>query len=531
MGESLVLDGTSLTIFDVVHAARDGKPVEIADSAWQRVRSGREQVERVLANNGHAYGVTTGVGSQKSQPLTPQEISAFNNRLIVAHASVASEMLLSPNVVRAALVVQLNALSTGLSGIRPELLERLHQRYCSAELPAANAGASVGASDLVPLAQMALPLLGLENPLGDLEPDVTQRTSVDHPPVIDLAAKEGLSLINSNAVSLGHGALVLLQARKLLRGFDLSACFSLEGFRGNLQILHRAVTAAHPQRGQIAATQHMRRLLKDSALWQQGAARNLQDPLSFRCAPQVHGAIYSALEWVWKNWEVELNTVQDNPCVDLLADQLVSHGNMDSTLLTLGMDNLRLALATAVDISAQRLHKLHWPAFSDLPPGLAQHSTALGGVQFLNLSHIAEAYAATARTRTRPSLSSYHGQLADGVEDHATLLPMSVTETERFIDVAWVVQAIELTVASWAIRRRGIDLSELGQGLRAVYEAIEPLLPIGREGEHVFDIRPIVELVRDGEIVDLIDDDAPPVPPFSPVEIMPVADNGAHKSK
>ncbi len=513
MTDPIVLDGTSLTIFDVVHAARDGMPITLADDAWARVARGRERVERVLASGSDAYGVTTGVGSQKSQPLSAEETSAFNNRLIVAHATTASTRLLAPNVVRAALVVQLNALSTGLSGIRPELLQRLYERYQSGDLPNANAGASVGASDLVPLAQMALPILGLDSPLSAAD---APKLSTSAP--IELAAKEGLSLINSNAVSLGHGALILLQARKLLRGFDLSASFSLEGFRGNLQILHPAVTAAHPQRGQVAATQHMSRLLHESALWAQGAARNLQDPLSFRCAPQVHGAVYSALEWVWQNWEVELNTVQDNPCVDFNAELLLSHGNMDSTLLTLGMDNLRIALATAIEISAQRLHKLHWPAFSDLPPGLAKESTALGGVQFLNLSHIAEAYAAAARSRTSSSLTHYHGQLADGVEDHATLLPLAISETEAFLDVAWVVQALELTVASWAIRRRVIPLSHLGQGLRAVYETIEPLLPYGREGESVFDIRPIVELVRDGDIVDLIDDDAPPIPDFEPVE-------------
>jgi histidine ammonia-lyase len=234
--------------------------------------------------------------------------------------------------------------------------------------------------------------------------------------------------------------------------------------------------------------------------------------------PQVHGAAHAALEWAWTNLEVELNSVQDNPCVAFEGEALISNGNMDGTLLTLSFDNLRSALVAAVDIGAQRLHKLHWPAFSGLPAGLAAEESALGGVQFLNLSHIAEAYAAAARRRANPSLLNYHGQLADGVEDHATLLPLAVLDTEQLIDSAWVVQALEIIISCWAIRRRGLEVESLGEGLREVYSRVEPLLPIGREGAEVFDLRPLVALARDEQLVDLIDDEAPPLPDFeSPV--------------
>ena len=502
----VVIDGSQLTIFDIVHVARDGSPFEVAEGVWERVAQGRRRVEDVLAHGGRAYGVNTGVGSQKEATVQQEEVASFNRRLIVAHATTASRVLLDPRVVRATLLVQIKAFASGRSGVRPELSRVLVERLRSGDVPLANAGASVGASDLVPLAQMALSLVGAKNPLG---------TSNDAAPAaIELRAKEALSLINANAVSLGHGALTLLQARKLLRGFDLSACLALEGFRGNLNILHPAVLAAHPQPGQVVATQHMRRLLRGSQLLDEGAARNLQDPLSFRCTPQVHGAVYSALEWVWTHWQIELNTVQDNPCVDVDSNELISHGNMDGTLLTLGFDNLRAALVAAIDISAQRLHKLHWPQFSGLPSGLTPHKSALGGVQFLNLSHIAEAYAAAARRRANPSILNYQGQLADGVEDYATLLPLAITDAEHLIDSAWVVQAMEIIVACWGIRRREIALEDLGEGLRSVYARVEPLLPIGREGAEVFDIRPIVDLVKDEILVDLIDDQAPPVPPF-----------------
>jgi histidine ammonia-lyase len=521
----VVLDGRSLTVFDVVHAARDGHAIELADAAWDAAARGRACVEASLREGGRAYGVTTGVGSQKDHPLGPDELASFNRRLLVAHATVASQQVLAPQIVRAALVVQLNQLATGASGIRPTVIEALLERYNAGAMPRANVGASVGASDLVPLAQMALSILGVSNPLDELDPvdpvDPLDGAPRDFPPhhSVSLSVKEALSLMNSNAVSLGHGALVLLRARKLLRGFDLAAAMALEGFRGNPNILDDAVLAAHRQPGQAIATAHMRRLLDSSGLWAPDAPRHLQDPLSFRCAPQVHGAVYSALEWVWHSWELEMNMVQDNPVVDVTSGRLVSNGNMDGTLLTLGMDTLRAALATAVDISAQRLHKLHWPAFSGLPAGLAHTAGPLGGVQFLNLSHIAEAHAAMVRARARPALLNYQGQLADGVEDHATLLPLSVSETDALIDAAWVVQALELTVAAWAVRRRGVPADQLGRGLKRVFAEIEPRLPIGREGDEVFDLRPIVKLVADEDLVDLIDHAAPPVPDFEPLPV------------
>ena len=242
----------------------------------------------------------------------------------------------------------------------------------------------------------------------------------------------------------------------------------------------------------------------------EGVARTLQDPLSFRCAPQVHGAAYSSLAWLWQNWERELNAVVDNPVV--AEGGLISHGNMDTSLLTAGTDMLRSLLGNVASVSAQRQHKLHWPAFSGLPSGLNQEPSALGGVQFLNLGHIAEAYASSVRARCHPTMFAYQGQLADGVEDHATMLPLSIGETDAMIDQAWVVQAIELAVAAWSIRRRGIEVSELGEGLREVYKRVEAHLPVGREGIEIFDLRPIVSMVRDEELVDLIDDVAPPVP-------------------
>ncbi|MCA9580201.1 MAG: aromatic amino acid lyase [Myxococcales bacterium] len=485
--ETLILDGQTLSIDGIVRVVRDRLPVTIADSAWERIADGRRVVDEIVARGDSAYGVTTGVGSQKDYHFKTGEAEAFNRRLLVAHATVASDSRVPDDVVRAALLVQLNGFVSGRSGVRPLLVRALLDRLVSGSIPIATAGSSVGASDLVPLAQMALSLLGATDPVRAEGDDIRD---------LRLAAKEALSLMNSNAVSIGKGALCLSEAERLLSAFELGLCMSLEGFRGNLSIIDPAVVDARPQRGQRLATLHMRSLLRGSALFEEGQPRFLQDPLSFRCAPQVHGAAHSALTWIWRKWETELNSVADNPVVDFTNRRLVSHGNMDTTLLTLGLDTLRSAFAEVIDVSAQRLHKLHWPSFSGLPAGLAADHGPTGGVQFLNLGHIAESHAATARAAASPTLPTYQGQLADGVEDHATPLPLAVDHTERLIEVAWVVLAVEVVIGCWAISRRGIDIAQLGAGVREPYRCVVEMLPIGREGEQVFDLRPVVRYLR-----------------------------------
>src|SRR5699024_5622653 len=154
---------------------------------------------------------------------------------------------------------------------------------------------------------------------------------------------------------------------RLLAGMNRAAALSLEGFRGNPNAWSERCDRLHPQTGQITAGQSLRELLADSALWQTDAPRLLQDPLSLRCVPQIHGACHAALDWATTIWETEINAVVDNPAVDLASGATFSHGNMETTLLTVTLDALRLALAKAVETAGERLHKVQWPAFSGLP--------------------------------------------------------------------------------------------------------------------------------------------------------------------
>jgi histidine ammonia-lyase len=169
---------------------------------------------------------------------------------------------------------------------------------------------------------------------------------------------------------------------------------------------------------------------------------------------------------------------------------------METTLLAVCLDALRIALAKAVEASGERLHKLQWPAFSDLPTGLADEGGATGGVQFLSLGHLGAAQVAEAQVAAMPVTPHYRGQICDGVEDIGGLAPFAVAQCERLIDAAWNVAAVEAVVGVWAITRRGLAADHLGAKLREPFAQIRALLPIGCEGEQPFDIEPIIRILQ-----------------------------------
>jgi histidine ammonia-lyase len=479
------LDGHSLRLRALARIAVDRAPATIGAQARGRIAEGREVVEQVVRSGRPAYGITTGVGSQKEAAVGEGELAVFNRRLLAAHATRVPGPVLDRAVLRAALAVQLNLFATGSSGVRPQLVDRLLAHLNEDRLPSVDASGSVGASDLVPLAQLALGLLE-DAPDTAFEP----------------GAKEALSLMNSNAISLGQGGLCLVSARRALATLDLAAAVALEGLRGNLSSLAEPVTGVHARRGQRVSATRLRALLAGSKLWQPGEARFLQDPLSFRCVSQIHGVGYEVLANAERVWTVELNAPTDNPLIDLEGNAAISHGNMDSTALTAAVDPLRQILAKICDLSGERLHKQHWPAFSGLPTGLASAPGAMGGVQFLNLSHIAASLIASTKMWAQPVMLMSVGQLADGVEDTAGLAMHAVSDLARLLDAVYKIAAIELTVGCWAIARRGLATADLGAGVRAVVERLDGALPIGREGETPFSLSPLVELVANGDLVE-----------------------------
>jgi histidine ammonia-lyase len=484
----IALGEAPLTLGEVVAIARGEAGVVLSAQGRAAIRDARAVVDRLVDAGIPAYGITTGVGSQKDFAVDRAAIARYNGLMITAHATMAPGPNAAPEVVRGALAIQLALFARGRSGVRLELAESLLARLEADDLPAARLGSSVGASDIVAMSQLAVPLLGKAGvgPGG-----------AGPAPVGALAAKEALSLLNSNSLMLAEAALALAETRALLDAATRAGALSMEGFRGNLRSWREEVDLARGQPGQIRTGRALRAALAESRLWEPGEARFLQDPLSFRCIPQIHGAAEAAYDFAEAIFEAELSAACDNPMIDTATGAFLSHGNMETSACCLALDTLRQALAKVIEAAGQRIHKIQWPGFTGLPTSLASEPGAIGGVQFLNLGHLAGAHVGAVRQAAHPALLGYSGQLDDGVEDVAGNAPQSVAETVRSLAPAWTVVTLETVCATWAVHRRGIPVEALGAGLRPLAEAILPLLPIGREGETIFDLAPLVAVVKD----------------------------------
>ncbi len=484
---TIMLGETALSLADVEALAHGRATLDLSPNGRVAILEARAIVDLLVDHGIPAYGITTGVGSQKDYEVSRSAIERYNNLMITAHATVMPGENASAEIVRAAMAIQLALFARGRSGIRLELFESLLARFQADDLPTVRLGTSVGASDIVSMSQMAVPLLGKQG-IGP--------GGAGPIPIGNLAAKEAISLLGSNSLMLAQATLALADVRALLDAATVVGALSMEGFRGNLQSWDERIDKARGQPGQIRAGAASREVLAGSRLWQPGEARLLQDPLSFRCIPQIHGAAEAAYEFAHRIFETELSSACDNPLIDTANGVFISHGNMETTVCALAMDTLRQALAKVIEASGQRIHKIQWPNFTDLPTSLAAEPGAIGGVQFLNLGHLAGANVAAIRQAAYPAMLNYSGQLDDGIEDVAGNAPQSIAETVRALAPSWNTLAIEAACAVWAIHRRALCHSRLGRGLQPLAARILPLLPIGCEGAVIFDLAPIVELLQ-----------------------------------
>lgn len=487
-----LFDGTKLTIAKIVQLSRGPGLLDLSAEAWRRVAASRQVVENQLAAGSAIYGVTTGIGSQKDVDVADDKMAEFGDRMIVSEATDFPGPAAPGAAVRAMLVVLINNLAGGRTGVRPALIKRLLELYAAPRMPVVRLDTSFGTADLTPLSQLSLALLG--------------RSLDDGPPILrdrfSLRPKESVSLIDNNSFALGSGALVLDQVERLLGAFDLAAAAALEGLRGGTRAQSEGAAGGYRGEGQVRSRRTLLGALKGSRLHQAGEARFLQDPLSFRSITQINGAAYEVWLWAKTQFEAEINSSADNPLVDIDRGELYTSSSMVSLLPTLSLDALRQALAKAAVQSMERALKLQSPPFSGLPVGLAADGAADGGILSINLNYIGSARMGTLMAAAAPVLLHYVGHTADGVEDVTSLLPLSVTQTETVVDRAWEAAALEMLIAVWAMARRELSIDDLGPVPRLIYQTLLPLLHIGEEGLRVFDMRAIVAEVRHGGLVE-----------------------------
>ncbi len=489
--ELMVIGARPVTVEDV-RAVALGAHVELDASAWERIRAGRAVVDAAVAGGAPVYGLNTGVGHLKDTRLPEEELSHAQETLVRSHAGGLGEPL-PTEVVRAALMTRLNGISRGGSGASPAVAEVLVAMLNAGVHPVVPRLGSVGAADLPQMAAIGLVAMGegRADYRGEVLPggEALRRAGID--PLV-LRPKDGLALVSANGVSVGHGALVVLRAADVARAADVVAALSLEAVRGNPSYIVPAVGVAKPYPGQIAALQNMREVLEGSYLFEPDSPASVQDPLSFRVVPQVHGALREFIAFTRRAVETELDSMSDNPLVSREDGTLVHNGNFHPIVPAIAFDALRVAITHVGQLSERRAGHL-WDAFFAGAPDTSTWQP--GGTQEffgLWLRYAAAAQLAELRLLAGPATLDVP-PLDMEIEDHATNAPLTVRTTATALDLLESLLTIEALLA-----RDVVSLSrswlKLGAGTEAVIRAIDAVVAEAREDRSPAAIH---EVVRD----------------------------------
>jgi histidine ammonia-lyase len=497
-GKIVELSGDDLTVDDVVATARGQAQVRVTEGALQRVRQARDVVDRLLASGESVYGTNTGLGSFYRYRISPEELGRFSFATVADQTSSYGRPL-PTDVVRAMMLTRANSMAKAGVGVRRELILLLVEALNRGVHPIVREVGSVGQGDLSEMSDIGKVLIGMGR--AELEGRIVSGSealrAVGLEP-IELAPKEALALISANGVTLGRGALVLSDVADLVDSLQMAAALSLEGFAANLSIIHPGAARLLPQIGLNTAAARLRDLLDGSYLWHPGAARNLQDPLSFRCVPRTHGALYDVLAYARSTLESELNSANDNPLVLIQEDTIVSVGNFDVAAVAMAFDLVRLAIVSAVRVGNERVQKLLWKHFSGLPSALASDEGPTNGLK--PMGRWCTALAAEARSLANPVSVDYAGQVAEGVEDHASMAPLAVRRTHELVSVAHRSVAHELIIAAQACDLRG--RRPLGRGTGTAYDAVRRHVPMLTDvAAWDADVEALVDVVSNGELL------------------------------
>ena len=470
----IVLEGQGVTLADVIRVARDGAVVTLGPTARERMRKARETVDRLARSDEAVYGLTTALGANTGRAIPPGELAAYQERAIRARA-VGVGARLATDAVRAMMFARLAGMAVGGSGISPAVFDTLLAMLNAAVHPVVPGKGSIGVADLAPLSHMALPLLaeGSAEYRGEILPAAEALSRAGLAPVA-FAAKDGLALISSNAASVGCAALALHDAIAALDALNVAAALAFEAFRANLSPLDPRVQAARPAPGQREVAARLTALLEGSALWSRGAARRVQDPVSFRCVTQVHGAAFAAASSAREQIELELNSAADSPLVLPESGEMLSNGNFHVPGLALAFDAFGIGLAQAAAASVERCLKLFSPAFSDLPLQLTRHGPMHSG--FATVQKTLTALYNEIRHAANPASLDFL-PVSEAVEDHAPMTPYAIAKSVVIADNLRYLAAIELLTAAQAIDLRGLDPDTLGRGAKAAYDAVRKAVP------------------------------------------------------
>ena len=484
MSQSVFLDGNTLSTAEVMAIAYGNAKLEVSEDAWSRIVMSRNVVEDILQSEEVVYGINTGFGSLVNTTIDSDKLQQLQNNLIRSHATGLGEMM-DKLSVRAMMISRINSFAKGFSGVHPNVVQQLIDFVNLQITPYVPRIGSLGASgDLAPLSHMALALIGEGKIVSDegellVTSDVlTEKGLIP----IELQAKDGLSLINGTSQMLSYSILSLDILNNLLPIADVIYCASLDGFKGSITPTDVRVHDARPHPGQNIVAQRIREIMNNSEILSSHAdCDKVQDPYSFRCTPQVHGAVYEALLAMQSTISIELNSTTDNPLVfpDKKGNghQIVSQGNFHGEILALCADRMSLSLFELGSISERRMDQLLDPKKSDLPPFLARNSGLESGLMIVQYS--AGAALAELHGHSSPR-TAFSTSTSAGQEDHVSMGATACWNLFQACQRMSEVLACELLIAAEALTYANESPSPMVKSLIKLVRNISPELDADR---------------------------------------------------
>lgn len=435
-----------------------GKQLALSEEAIVNIEKCRKYLDdKMKSNSDPIYGINTGFGSLCNVKISNENLSKLQENLVKSHACGTGEEV-PHEIVKIMLLLKIQSLSYGHSGVQLVTVKRLIDFYNNDIFPVIYTQGSLGASgDLAPLAHLSLPLLGEGEVYVDgfRQPSSKVLAKFGWEPIV-LQSKEGLALLNGTQFMSAYGIYCLIKAEKISYLADVIGAVSLEGFDGRLEPFTDLIHLVRPHKGQVQTAERMRDLLEDSEIIAQSKV-HVQDPYSFRCIPQVHGASKDTIDYVKKVFRTEINSVTDNPNIFVGEDLIISGGNFHGQPLALALDFLGIALSELGSISERRTYQLisglrNLPAFLVNDPGLNSG--------FMIPQYTAASIASQNKQLATPS-SIDSIVSSNGQEDHVSMGANAATKTLRIVENVERILAIELLNGSQALEfRRPLKSSE-----------------------------------------------------------------------
>jgi len=492
MNTTHIISSKSLDLATIQSIILEQKQLELSTDSVDKINQCRTYLdEKLKSETRPIYGINTGFGSLYNVKISKENLTKLQENLMMSHACGTGDLVPEP-IVKLMLLLKIQSLSYGNSGVQLQTVKRLIDFYNNDVLPLVYTQGSLGASgDLAPLAHLSLPLIGKGK--VTFKGDVLEAEDVlkhfDWQP-ITLLSKEGLALLNGTQFMSAYGTYLLLKSYKLSYLADLVGSVSIDAFDGRIEPFNELIHLVRPHNGQLETASRVSAFLEGSQIINQ-EKQHVQDPYSFRCIPQVHGATKDTLAFVAKTFTTEINSVTDNPNIFANEDEIISGGNFHGQPLALALDYLKIAMAELGNISERRVFQLvsglrGLPAFLVDNPGL---NSGFMIPQYTAAS-IVSANKQLASPASIDSIVSSNGQ-----EDHVSMGANAATQAYTLINNVERVLAIELFNASQALGFRApLKSSDFIEQFLSSYREVVPFI---KEDEILHDdIQASIEFIQ-----------------------------------